>query len=438
MDTPLHIGLLHYSCPPVVGGVEEIMSQQASIFHRMGHSVSVLAGMGEVYTEDFPVRIELVLGSKNPSIIKAHKEVKKGHKDALERSANKIHKILKDWSHELDVVLAHNVLHMPFNLPLTLALQRLADSANGPAMVSWAHDSPYFEPSPRKYLKKSPWTILCEPHPNIHYVTISGYRMRLFKKYCGDVPWHVIRNGIDPVRFFYLDPKSVKLSEELDLFSRDLVVVQPARITPRKNLELSIHIIRGIKRLGYNVLFILTGPYDLHEERAVSYYRRLRYWINELGLKDNIAVLAEYRFRDRTRLVPDRIFIRDLYLMADILLMTSKDEGFGLPLLEAGMIKLPIACSDIGPFREVGEGVCFFGLDEPPLSIAGRIMEYLGRTDTHTMFRNVMREYVWDVVCRRDALPFLREIVAQTASDRRKSEGLKKMNIEHRTSNIEC
>ncbi|MEE9567287.1 MAG: glycosyltransferase family 4 protein [Desulfobacteria bacterium] len=420
MDAPLRIGLLHYSCPPLVGGVEEILSQQASIFHRMGHSISVLAGMGEVYTKDFPVRIEPLLGSKNADIIKAHKEVKEGHQDAFERPTNRIYRILKDWSHELDVILAHNVLHMPFNLPLTLALQRLADSENGATVVSWAHDSPYFEANPRKYLMKLPWTILSQPHQNIHYVTISHYRMKLFKQHFGETTWHVIRNGIDPARFFYLDPKSVRLSEELDLFGRDLVVAQPARITPRKNLELSIHIIRELKLLGHNVLLILTGPYDLHEGRAVSYYRRLRYWINELGLKDNIAVLAEYRFRDRTRLVPDRIFIRDLYLMADILLMTSKDEGFGLPLLEAGMIKLPIACSEIGPFREVAEGVCFFGLDEPPRSIAGRIMEYLGRTDTHTMFRNVMRKYVWDVVCKRDALPFLRKIAAQTASDRKK------------------
>jgi glycosyltransferase involved in cell wall biosynthesis len=106
--------------------------------------------------------------------------------------------------------------------------------------------------------------------------------------------------------------------------------------------------------------------------------------------------------------------------MADLLLMTSKDEGFGLPLLEAGMIKLPIACSEIGPFQEVGEGVCYFGLEEPPLSIAGRIVEYLGRTDTHRMFRNVMRRYVWDVICKRDALPFLREITTKTARDNKK------------------
>lgn len=92
--------------------------------------------------------------------------------------------------------------------------------------------------------------------------------------------------------------------------------------------------------------------------------------------------------------------------------MTSKDEGFGLPLLEAGMIKLPIACSRIASFQEVGRGICFFGLDEPPLTIAGRIIEYLARVDTHKMFRNVMRKYIWDVVCKREVLPFLREITA--------------------------
>lgn len=416
----LRIGILHYSCPPVVGGVEEILGQQASIFHRMGHSVSVLAGMGEVYTKDFPVHIVPAVSSKNAGIVKIQAECKKGHQVSLERPTNRIYKILKDWSQRLDIILAHNVLHMPFNLPLTLALRRLADSEDGPVLVSWAHDSPYFQSDPPKYLNSPPWLVLEHPHPNIRYVTVSESRARLFKKYCRGTHWKVLHNGIDPARFFYLDPRSVMLSEELDLFNRDLVVVQPSRITPRKNLELSIHIIRGIKLMGRNVLFMLTGAYDPHEERAVAYYRRLRYWVKELGLQDNIAVLAEYRFRDGKKLVPDRVFIRDLYLMADLLLMTSKDEGFGLPLLEAGMIKLPIACSEIPPFKEVGKGLCLFQLDDPPISIAGRIMEYLARSNTHKMFRNVMRKYVWDVVCKNEVMPFLREITGKPMKDGKK------------------
>jgi glycosyltransferase involved in cell wall biosynthesis len=369
-----------------VGGVEEILSQHATILHRLGQHISVLVGMGEVFTESFPVRIEPLLGSQDESITKAHERCANGDYKPLKRLTNRIYDILTDWAQNLDVVLAHNVLHMPFNLPFTLALRRLAASSGGPVIVSWAHDSPYFEPAPPEYLKEHPWNVLHRTHPAIHYVTISESRKLRFQELCADVLWKVIPNGIDPAGFFYLDEKSRRLAEELD--------------TPRKNLELSIHIIRGIKILGYNVLFIMTGAYDPHENRAVSYYRRLRYWINELGMQNNTAISAEYRFRDGKKLVPDRIFIRDLYLMADLLLMTSKDEGFGLPLLEAGMIKLPIACAEIPPFLEVGREVCFFPLDEPPLTIAGRIMEYLSRTTTHKMYRNVMGKYVLDVVCK--------------------------------------
>ena len=416
MDRVLRIGILHYSCPPVVGGVEEVLSQHASILQRLGQSVSILAGMGKVYTDSFTVRIETLLGSKNGSVLKAQEQSRNGDDKHLKRLTNRIYRILIDWSHDLDVILAHNVLHMSFNLPLTLALHRLATLENGPAIVSWAHDSPYLQPDYPEYLNDHPWNILKRPHRNILYVTISESRRQVFNELYGDVQWKVIPDGIDPANFFYLDPMSIKLSEELDIFSHDLVLVQPSRITPRKNIELSIHIIRGIKNLGYNILFILTGAYDPHESRAVSYYRRLRYWIKELGLQDNIAILAEYRFSNRKKLVPDRIFIRDLYLMADLLLLTSQDEGFGLPLLEAGLIKLPIACTEIPSFLELGEDVCFFRLDDHPLTIAGRIVEYLAHTNTHRMFRNVMRKYALDVVCRSELMPFLRNIISRKAN----------------------
>jgi len=408
MDKALRVGMVHYSCPPVVGGVEEVLSQQASILHRNGQSVSILSGMGENYTASFPVQIEGLLASTNKRVAKAHEQIRHGVFRPTKQLTEEIVRILEGWSQGLDVILAHNVLHMPFNLPLTLALRRLASSGDAPAIVSWAHDSPYFQPNFPAHMNEHPWNVLRLPHPNIHYVTISEARKRLFSQILGDqVPWRVIHNGIDPANLLYLDGKSVKLAEELNLFGRDLVVVQPSRITPRKNLELSIHIIRGLKLLGYDVLFVLTGAYDPHEKKAVSYYRRLRYWIKELGLKNNIAILAEYRFRDKKKLVPDRIFIRDLYLISDLLLMTSKDEGFGLPLIEAGLIKLPIACSEIPPFLEVGTKVCFFGLNDPPLSIAGQIVAYLDRSNTHKMFRKVMKKYVLDVVYKQQLMPFL-------------------------------
>jgi len=44
----------------------------------------------------------------------------------------------------------------------------------------------------------------------------------------------------------------------------------------------------------------------------------------------------------------------------------SKEEGFGLPIIEAQMIGTPVVCSDMTIFHEVaGDGALFFDFDLP-------------------------------------------------------------------------
>ncbi|MBW2322938.1 MAG: glycosyltransferase [Deltaproteobacteria bacterium] len=203
MNRPLRIGILHYSCPPIVGGVEEVIRQQASALNHAGHQVSILAGMGGDSSISYQVRIESLLSSQNEQINKIHKKSIKGHHTDLRQPTEMIYELLFDWSSNQDVILAHNVLQMSFNLPLTLALRRLASSKNSPAIVSWAHDSPFFNPSPQGYLNKPPWSVLKRIHPNIYYVTISDSRKRMFEE-ISPAPWKVIKNGIDPNDLFYL------------------------------------------------------------------------------------------------------------------------------------------------------------------------------------------------------------------------------------------
>lgn len=58
------------------------------------------------------------------------------------------------------------------------------------------------------------------------------------------------------------------------------------------------------------------------------------------------------------------------YQNTSALIAASKDEGFGLPLIEAAYYGLPILCSDIPIFREVTEGnaTYFQAMDEQALS----------------------------------------------------------------------
>ncbi|MEE9556972.1 MAG: hypothetical protein V3V76_06905, partial [Candidatus Adiutricales bacterium] len=85
MEPPFNIGILHYSCPPVIGGVEEVLSQQAIILDRIGQSVSILAGMGKKFHENLPVRIEPLISSQNVSIKKKLNQSKKGNLEALKK-----------------------------------------------------------------------------------------------------------------------------------------------------------------------------------------------------------------------------------------------------------------------------------------------------------------------------------------------------------------
>src|SRR4051812_22411092 len=43
----MRIAILHYTCPPVAGGVERVMMDHARLFAAHGHAVTIVCGEGE-------------------------------------------------------------------------------------------------------------------------------------------------------------------------------------------------------------------------------------------------------------------------------------------------------------------------------------------------------------------------------------------------------
>lgn len=71
-----------------------------------------------------------------------------------------------------------------------------------------------------------------------------------------------------------------------------------------------------------------------------------------------------------------------LYQGADLFVMPSIYEGFGIPILEANMSKCPVIASDIPVLRETaGDSALFFNPDSPE-GIAKTILEVLKNTET--------------------------------------------------------
>lgn len=86
--------------------------------------------------------------------------------------------------------------------------------------------------------------------------------------------------------------------------------------------------------------------------------------------------------------------IRWAYKNAMVLVAASKDEGFGLPLVEAGYYGLPIICSDIPIFREIaGENAMFFKPSDSD-DLSRTVSKWL-TSDKHPDSRNI-RIYSWN------------------------------------------
>ena len=406
-----NIALLHYSCPPVVGGVEEIIRQQASLFYRYHHPVKILAGMGDYFKNGIEIEIHPLFSSRHKEISKLQKDPLK-HLENLHTYEETIFEILKESLHDFDILIAHNVLTMPYNLPLTMALHHLADSRLI-SIISWNHDSPYFYANYPPELDSEPYQILKSFNPNITYVTISESRAKEFGQLYRSEPKaiEVIPNGVDPIRFFRLGDQTIRLIKEENLFQADLILAQPSRLHPRKNIELSIEVLHALKQQGKKAKLLLTGAFDPHEAKTVQYFNKLNRLAEDLNVRRDLIMVADYTFKSGEKLPASRVIMHDLYLLSDILFLPSKQEGFGIPLLEAGMIKLPIACSNIPPFQSIaGDHVLYFDLNETADEIADKILNFLESLGPARWFRQVMNDYVWDNIYHRNLSPLLNRV----------------------------
>jgi mannosylglucosylglycerate synthase len=185
----------------------------------------------------------------------------------------------------------------------------------------------------------------------------------------------------------------------------------PARITKRKNIEYAIRVTRALRDLGLAPRLLVTGPPGPHNIRSVDYVDELQAERARLDVRQEVTFLYEERRRDDPRgrcWTATDAMMDDLYQLADLLIFPSAQEGFGIPLLEAGLVRLPVFCSDIPPFREIaGETVHRFALDAPPEETAARIARFLEADQATRLRHTVLQQYTWERVFQERIAPLL-------------------------------
>jgi glycosyltransferase involved in cell wall biosynthesis len=392
----LRIALIHYAAPPVVGGVESVLAQQARLMARAGHTVSVIVGRGEAEAAGVPLVCLPLLDSRHPEVLAVKAALDEGRVPAeFARLQDAILADLRPALAGVEVVFAHNVCSLNKNLALTAALRILSQEPGAPGFILWHHDLAWATDRYRAELHDGyPWDLLRTDWPGTQPVSVSEARRQelatLLKIPAGRI--EVVPNGVSRALLLKLEDQTQALLAQMDLAAAEPLLLLPARLTPRKNIELALRVLAELRRLRPQAALLVTGPEGPHNPANAGYRARLLALRDELGLRPGAHFAAEL-VREP---LPDAV-VADFLRLADALILPSREEGFGIPLIEAALTRLPVFCADIPPLRELGgEDVTYFALEAEPAAIARTIA---GRLDADPVYQFAVRarqRYTWE------------------------------------------
>lgn len=164
-------------------------------------------------------------------------------------------------------------------------------------------------------------------------------------------------------RYYGVDAAVVRHGVDAELF--DIAARREPRpfllcvstLHPHKNLERLVRAYAALDRRDYSL--VIAGLRGFHTQQIEA-------TIGELGVADHVRLTGWL----------DRDEILELLRTAAGCIQPSTFEGFGLPVLEAMAAGVPLACSDIPPFREIAADVVpmFNPPDEAAITAALRML----------------------------------------------------------------
>jgi glycosyltransferase involved in cell wall biosynthesis len=175
--------------------------------------------------------------------------------------------------------------------------------------------------------------------------TVSEYSKKSIEKYFGIEPdaISVIPNGVS-TKFFEPYDKQMAKNHIREKLGFDKYILFVSRIEPRKNhiLLLEVYLELKLYLQGYHLVFL--G----HETIPVF---RLHAIVDQLPESIRSYILTCSSISDEE--------LMELYRAADLFVYPSKGEGFGIPPLEAGALKIPVICSNTSAMEDFN----FFGMN---------------------------------------------------------------------------
>lgn len=411
MPASSRLALIHYSAPPIVGGVESVLAQHARLMAQAGHAVKIIVGRGEAWDDAIALTRISLIDSRHPQVLAVKAELDAGRvPPTFAPLVEEITIQLRQAVQEVDIVIAHNVCSLHKNLALTAALHTLNREQGMPRFILWHHDLAWTTSRYRAELHAGhPWDLLrtASAWPNARHVVVSELRQRELANLLG-LPTDVVRvvpNGVERASFLKLEPQTQRLFERMNLAEAEPLLLLPVRLTPRKNIELALGALAELRRDFPQATLLVTGPEGPHNPANAEYKQRLLARRDELGLRSAAHFMAELT----PEFLPDAV-VADFFRLADALILPSREEGFGIPLIEAAFARLPVFCADISPLCDIGLGdITYFSPDANPKSVAALMAAHFRDDPVYRFAKRARANYTWERIYAEQIEPLLVE-----------------------------
>ena len=418
------VTILHYTAPPIIGGVENVIAQHIRLLVEGGYPVTLATGRGgtDPILAGANVAVIPELDSRHPDNLTIARALERGDmpKDFL-RLQFDIERSLEPVFQRTDIVVVHNAFNSHFNLPVTSALHRLIDRRVIRRMIAWCHDiSRYVNPASGAKMRAGfPWDLLRTFRPEVTYVAVSPPRQTALAEIldCGTERIQVISNGVNLPLLLGLSEVSRHLVEEFALLEGNPIMLMPIRITRAKNIEFALRVTAALKACGLKPKLVVTGPPDPHAPEIDQYVDELRRLRQELGVSEQVILVYEGTSKIPCPLTIGPEIVAELYRLTDLVFLPSHREGFGLGVLEAGLIGKPIFCTPMPVLAQVGENlVQCIETGDSPRQVAERIRMWMQRDMACRLSQRVRGTFTWQSLFATAIEPLIQRMVGARES----------------------
>ncbi len=242
--------------------------------------------------------------------------------------AEAISKDLVEKLSDVDYCFMHDILYQGWHLIHNVAVRKAQKQLPGLKFISFSHSAPINRPPNPKW----PFSARFSPMPNTIFISLTYSGITPLAKQYGvaEGRCRVINNSLDLLASLSDDVKAV--SSKIDIFSPDILIIYPGRMTPGKKFDKVSSMAGAIKRKTERTVKIIFCDFPSGDVDPKLYKAAVNMMGKRFGLDDeDMAFTTDLGFPNGF----PRKGVLDLFTLSNLYISPSYSEAFPLTVLEA-------------------------------------------------------------------------------------------------------